>query len=162
MSDVTASLVIAFTPDSESESAVLVAEVDSREDGLNNGDTTFRPGDPVYYLTYAGQNVSIAQQIATAGGIASVGGGNRQVTETVTWANVRDASVSYPVSGGLSVAWQGRNPGKASLSGDKTLRLPSAGVGVAEVTYSTTYQAWRLSGVPTSIENVLIWIEGTT
>ena len=162
MSSVTTSLLISFTPESESESAVLVAEVDSREDGLNNGDTTFRPGDPIYYLTYAGPGVSIVQQIATAGGIASVGGGNRQVTETVTWANVRDASVSYPVAGGLSIAWCGRNPGKAALSGSKTLRLPDAGVGVAKVTYTTAYHAWRLSGVPTSIEDVLILIEGTT
>lgn len=161
---VTASLVVQLGGGAGA-GGLLKAEIDDRSDGFNNGDTDFRPGDPVYYLVYTGSNTRVSAQQSTLGAISSVGKYTRDVEEVISFANARTASLSYPVSSGLSVTWMGPSPGVAQLQGDDELVLPAAGLGIATVKYKTAFEAFRLSNLPGTVNgeqsySVLIVITG--
>lgn len=147
---VTASLVVQLGDPAATD--LLKAEIDGREDGFNEGNTSFIPGDDVHYLVYKGAAVSLTKHEATLGVISSQGFRTRQVTrERVQFAGKRTATLAYPVSSGLSVQWMGANPGAAQLQGDNTLVLPAAGLGYAEVTYTTRFEVFRLANLPGTV-----------
>ena len=164
MSIVTATIVVDFQNPADAGAAgsgLLKLEIDSREDGLNGGKTSFRPGDPVHYLLFKSSNVSITDHETTAGGHFQVETGTFEHTETLTFINAAEASLAYPLASGLSVDWQGDSGGAVTgtVGSDKIL-LPSEALAVAEVTYNTQYTAFRLSGVAEDITTVLIYVEG--
>lgn len=156
---VTATLNVTFTADdgSGANQLPLILEIDSREDGLNGGSTSFRPGDTVYYLLHKAASLSIIEHSATEGSISSAGGGTRRETETLTFSDAKEASVRYPVSSIVSMSWLGTSPGTASLVDDTTITIPSPGFGLLRVVYDASYSAYSLSSVPTTIDQVLIW-----
>lgn len=161
---ITASLVVNFQADTgAATSGGLVLEIDDRsteEGGLNAGKTSFRPGDPAVYLLYQADNVKLLQHLVTAGGTSGVGGGNRNVTEYLTFSGSREASLRYPSAGGVSMSWLGRVGGAATMADQQTVQLPADGVGILQVRYQASYQAFRLSGVPQSISQVMIFVQG--
>ncbi len=159
---VTATLNVSFTTQDGSgeDQLPLILEIDSREDGLNGGSTTFRPGDTVYYLLHKAASLSITEHSSTEGSISSAGSGTRQETEDLTFANAKEASVRYPVSSIASMTWLGVSPGTASLVNDNTITIPSPGFGLLRVVYNANYNAYSLSSVPTTIDQVLIWAKG--
>lgn len=162
---VTASLVVRLGGDEDQ--GLLKAEIDAREDGFNGGDTNFVPGDAVHYLVYRGAGTVLTRHESTLGAISSLGTHGREVEEVVSFADERRASLSYPVKSGLTVNWMGAAPGSAQLRGDNELVLPAAGVGIATVTYQTTFQAFRLANLPGTVNgkstySVLILLIGET
>ena len=164
MSVITATLVVDFTDPGAAGldgSGLLRLEIDSREDGLNGGNTSFRPGDPVHYLLIKSSNVTITDHDTTAGGHFQVGSGSFSHTETIVFFNTAEASLSYPLASGLSVDWQGNSGGAVTgYIGSDKITIPAAATAVAEVTYNAQYTAFRLSGVATDITTVLIYVEG--
>lgn len=147
---VTASLVVQFGGD-DADEGLLKAEIDSREHGFNNGDTSFVPGQPVYYLVYTGAGVALTRHLSTLGAISSLGRRSREVEEVVTFADEREARLSYPVAGSLNIDWMGGAPGTAQLRGEDRLVLPDPGLGIATVTYQSEFTVYRLGNLPSTV-----------
>lgn len=144
---VTASLVVSFGKDAESD-AILIAEVDSRsltEGGLNNGRSQFLPGDTVTYLVYK-HKLSSTTHRPSAGSISQgpINQG-RQIEEVVTFFDTVEGSVRYPIYSLDSVEWLGNNLGAMTAPGGTQLRAAAPGVAVAIVKYTTRYDVWRIN-----------------
>lgn len=161
---ITGTLTVSFQrADEGADSAGLVIEVDDRDDGLNGGKTTFRPGDSVHYLVYLPPGFSISQHIVTAGSRSGAGSGNRTVTDELLLFGFSDsARLRYPSTGSASLIWQGVSPGTPTLQDDRqTVLIPEEGLGILKANYSAPYSAFRLSGVPVNVLQVAIGIIAT-
>jgi len=151
------SLIIQFNgPGGE---ASVQAEIDARPDGLNDGKTDFLAGDSVGFLVFL-SGARIVSQTATAGAVIAAGAGVLQTTEILTFAKASSATTSKPIGRLTTHDWIGRDGGQVVATGGNTVRAVSGDViGLASVSYQADYQAFRLQGVPTGIEQVLIVIE---
>lgn len=178
MTTVTATLQISFErDDADGEDGVILRlEVDDRDDGLNAGDTSFRPGDDVYYLMYL-TGASLQQHFATAGAISSEGGGGRVIAdddaEYLTFSEAKEASLGYPASGGLtSSAWIGNvydlngnqiaAPTIELVDGGSTIRTAEKVTGILKLEYIAPYTAYRLSGVPLDVTRAMVFAQAAT
>lgn len=164
--EITASLVVDFRDPNETGAdgagpdASLSVEVDSREDGLNDGRTTIRPGDPVYYLVYKTDNVMVTEHITTTGAIAGAGGGLISVDEYLSFVDDDEKTLNKPIAGGFSASWIGLNGGTVAQASQTRLRLPAKAVGVLHVTYQAAYSAYVLRNVPGTITRALVFLRG--
>lgn len=161
---VTATLVIDFSRQTAEAEGNLILEIDDRDppQGLNGGNTDFRPGDSPAYLLYRAANVTLLEHATTAGAIAQSGGGSRLIEETLTFSDSREASLRYPVAGAFSSNWIGRNGGTVSLHNQNAVLIPMVTFGILKVTYLASFTAYRLTNVPLGIDQVLIWAIGRT
>ena len=150
---ITASVVVQFGEASAAE-AVLMAEVDGRDEGLNPG-STFVAGDSVYLLVHAYLVTDIAA-VCSAGSIGFISRGVRSVTEQVAFADSIEASVHYPVDAITDVVWVGTDLGAVVSVGGTGVRSGVKGVGILEITYNTAYEVWRLNA-PSSINGKTIF-----
>lgn len=144
---VTTSIVVQFSAGSSGDS--LSAEVDSREDGLNQGKTSFAPGDtPVFLLFKSSDSVIIDAVIPSAGAISPVLVdpllGLYDVEEWVTFADTTEASLQKTVYSGFTYLWYGNNLGTVTVSGNK-LVCAVKGVGVLKVKYKAKYVPYSLA-----------------
>ncbi len=145
----------------------LSAEVDGRQGGLNGGQTSFAPGQPVYILAYRTPNVTIVSIEASAGTIAAQAPVTVTVTEELNFEDERTATLSKPVAGAAlsSVEWFGANLGSLTVQDDKmTVEAPDSGVAIARVTYSVAADVYKLDS-PASINGqtdfpILVLIKG--
>ena len=160
MSRVTATLVVNFGASAGAEGAGLILEIDDRAEGLNGGNTQFGPGDPVGYLLYQSAGVTVTDHVVTAGGYSSQGAGRRAVEEVLQFADAKEASLRYPAAGAVELTWIGRAGGSPSLRGEQTVVLQETGIGLLRARYQAAFSAFRLSGVPTSIPQVLVFVAG--
>lgn len=140
-------------PDGTSAEGHLSAEIDSREDGLNAGMTSFAPGDTAYLLVYKSDNVSITDTICSAGSLTPAGSAVVSVTEELMFEDADTATLSRPaVSSTLQVRWFGRSLGALALQADKaTVKASGKGVAVASVTYDAPALVYALSS-PASLD----------
>jgi hypothetical protein len=164
--EVTATLVVNFAAGAGGD--VLIAEIDSREDGFNNGKTRFSAGDQPVFLIYKTDNVTIDSITPSGGLIQNVGVENIVFEETLTFAKERQATIAKPAQSGIldSFKWIGNDLGVPTLADPRTVSVPTEGVGVLKVTYTSQALVRRLTNitVPFFGENefvVLIFIEGT-
>lgn len=168
MARVTASLVVNFAEETGGGGGGLTLEIDDREDGLNGGDTSFRPGDTVYYLLYVADRVTVDQHVATAGSRAEAGSGVRQVEEVVQFAGSKEGSLRYPATSAVTMEWIGQAHRTDGQSGavtrqvidQQSVRLSAPVAGLLKCSYGAAFTAHRLSGVPTEIEQVLVFVAG--
>ena len=166
MADVTATLVVIFSAgDAGGES--LQAEIDSRSDGLNQGDTSFGAGDQPGFLIFPTPLVVLTSITPSTGVIQTLTNENITFTETLTFAKKKQASVTKPIFGGTltSFKWLGNNLGDPVVVDNKTVSVPIAGVGVLKVTYVAQALRRRLTSVTSPLNgetdfDVLILIEG--
>lgn len=175
MSIITASLTTEFVDEDETGElpGILHAEWDTRTDGLNNGKTSFRPGDSRVFLEFASSNVTVTNRLKTAGALASAGSGSFLVgtDEQRQWLDFdidnQIATLQYPISSGFTYTWHGASLGtpqvidygtkiKVAIDPSNTTAL-----GVLEVRYTAQYRAWRLANVPTTVNRVRIKLLGT-
>lgn len=159
---VTTSIVIQFG-DEDSEQYHLTAEVDSRLDGFNKGNTKFIPGDSPAILVYRSPELSL-QLIASTGSLGSLGTGTIDVEEYLIFANEATAQLSKPPQGSVTLK-RLSGPTGARVVG-KEVVLSQAGVGVYKANYKAKYDAYRLKNVPTTLNGetsfpVVIVIIGT-
>lgn len=108
---ITASQIINFDDDSDEDRGILSLEVDSREDGLNAGKTSFQPGDSVGLLLYRSPNVRIvAGPILTAGSIAEEGIHITDHVGFLPYAGETSANMSHPICT-PALEWLGQDLG---------------------------------------------------
>jgi hypothetical protein len=106
----------------------------------------------VGYLMYRSSDVTLKSHVATLGEIKTVGGRTRTVEQAVNFANVRDATLTYPIASNFIYTWVGNlNPGAISQDGDTRLVLPAVGTGRAIVQYTTAFTEFRLTNIPSSV-----------
>lgn len=108
---ITASQIITFDDVSDEDRGILIVEVDSREDGLNAGKTSFQPGDSVGLLLYRSPNVRlIAGPIITAGAIAPEGTHITEHSGFLPFAGEVSSNMSHPICT-PSLEWIGEDLG---------------------------------------------------
>lgn len=163
MSTVHADFQIAFGAGSGSQ-AHLSAEIDSRTDGYNQGRTSFKPGDVVYFLVYKSANVTYDPPIASAGGITAYGSTIVSQTDDLPFPNVRTATISKPSTGIAASQWLGNALGALTLVDEMTVQAEVQGVAVARVSTAAPADIWSLTS-PAAINgltdySILIFIQG--
>lgn len=154
---VTTSLVVEFdTKDGEGH---LSLEIDSREDGLNKGDTTFYPGDSPGILMFRSSNVVIDKIVVSEGSLSSMGSAIIDTEEWLSFANEKSASPKYPVSSG-AVTDTGGIQGDPVVS-ELAVTFPTPQIGVAFLKYSSLAQLFKLFGAPGD-KPVVVYVSGHT
>jgi len=152
---VTATLSIGFgNVTSESDGAdTLIAEIDTRVDGLNKGKRSFLPGDDVFILVYRGSNVTIDDAIISLGSINYRPGNSPQIVELeedIVFANESDASLTRPILSIQSDQWLGTDLGNVVKTGELQVSLSNPPVnnyaGVNRVGYTANADVYQLSG----------------
>ena len=151
----TTSIVVSFGSQSDAASAAnahLSAQVDSRPTGLNNGATSFQPGDTCWILVFMSDNVSLdGDPILSAG---TLGGGQQvsgiDIQEQLTFANVDTASLSVPATGISNTKWLGKSLGDLSLiSNNSEVQASQKGVAVAMIDYTANATAYSITAPQT-------------
>jgi hypothetical protein len=165
---ITATLVVNFAREAGSQS-MLVAELDSypkAEGGLNNGKTSFAPGDAPAYLVYHTEDVQIVEHAASLGLISSLGSRTVEVVEFLQFPKTKEVSLSKPALSMPDLTWIGN-----SLSGGKlgplgtSLLFASEGVAVCRAVYEARAYQFKLNNVPSEVGGLtefeaLIYIAG--
>jgi hypothetical protein len=162
---ITAHIVVPFASDQDVN---IVAEIDDREDGYNAGKTTFAPGSDAYILVFLPTGWYIDSATVTAGTIGYIENDTKNVEAYLEFPNTDDASLSYPYDNTFIYTWLGTAPGiltpvtqfrvtlpprtRDSLSGEF---VPPYRIGIAEISYNSICQVWKVSGVPTDIDKVM-------
>jgi hypothetical protein len=177
---VVATLNVSFDTTDESTSGNLKLEIDDRPDGLNNGNTSFKPGDDAYYIMYKDADdalfkLTIIRHEATAGGTAPVAPGTatKSIDENITFSNSDTGSLGYPPNNDVVLDWLGKSYELkgTTLTPDTTLpertrsELKMKGgkkmIGILNAKYTTTGTTHKLSGVPEDFKEVLVFAVGT-
>lgn len=147
--------------------AVLMVELDSREDGLNGGRTSFLPGEQPGFLIFKGDDVTVSGVRPSAGNIADIEDGTIAETELLHFADTQEATLKRPALAGLtSYKWLGNDLGVPVVQDQIKVVVPLAGVGVLQVTYDSAFDARRLSGLGVTLNGesefeVLVLVEGS-
>lgn len=156
---ITTSIVVQFRKEDAEAAAILQAEIDDREDGLNQGDTSFEPTSTAYFLVYKSSNVVYSTPRATAGNILSRGTGTRVVEdEFITFTGSNTGSTSYPIKGQSldSYKWLGTAGGVVTVTGENEITVTpftegAEVFGVLAVNYKADYTAYGVKS-PASLE----------
>lgn len=163
---VSATIQVSFGADVGEGDGHLSAEIDDRSNGLNDGDTSFSPGDTAYFLVFKSQNVVYDTPISSAGSItaATVSGGYVERVEDLQFADTDTATLQVPASSIVSFEWFGRSLGDLALTDPQAVKASAAGVGVCRVTYQAPCTAHGLVS-PASLNGetsftVLVFIRG--
>jgi hypothetical protein len=124
----------------------LSAEIDSREDGPNEGQSSFAPGDTVWFLVYKGDAVTLTGADASAGSATLQEEIEVTLTDDVVFDGGGSASLTKPAQAITNVTWLGRNLGDITLLADRqTVKATASGVGIARVTYQARATAGKLT-----------------
>lgn len=130
----------------------LSAEIDDRDNGLNNGDTDFAPGDSAYFLIYKSSSITLSLPVASAGEVSYQGTTTVRKEDFVTFANEPEGSIEVPASSIASREWIGNSLGDSELVNETTLRLKEVpeGIyaGVLKVTYDAIATVGKLNSKP--------------
>lgn len=127
--EITATLVVNFGEGAENLNDGLVAEIDSRPDGLNNGKTRFSPGDEVYILLFASSNVVLNAPVVSAGNLAYRPSLSPQVIDfeqDLQFVDDVEARLTYPLLPDRSFTgrWLGYSLGNVTKRGEMVLGIP--------------------------------------
>lgn len=145
--NITNSIVVNFA-NNVGDEALLNAEVDNRESGLNKGKNSFYPGDSVGFLLYPGSNVQIDSLRSTAGQVSALGAQTVLLKEYLSFVDSDAADLAQPVLGLGGYKWLGKNGGAITLSGERTIKAAQPILGVLLVVYQARAFGYRLAGVP--------------
>ena len=141
---VNASTVVTF---STNLSGDIVLEVDDRLQGLNKGNTDFRPGDSPGFLLFKTQNVSIVELLTTQGVIQTVGSDSMVIEEWVSIVREVTTNLKYPASSGsLSITQTYGDGGAGAAAQGTTLTFPTPRLATYKVRYTTSFLMYRVTG----------------
>lgn len=150
MSQVSTTITIQFGDNAESQ-GFLTAEIDSRSDGLNAGRSQFQPEEVVWFLVYAGPNVSYDAPVLSDGVLMRGSDVLVPQDEVISFANTKEGKLGKPAEGAIKLNWYGTSLGSSKLGSDKmTLVTEKVGVAVASVKYSARAKAWGIKAPKTS------------
>ena len=155
---VTATLVVSFpsVDTTVKGSGLLRIEVDDRDTGLNDGVTSFSPGETIWYLVYAQSNlVNIRHYNSINSTVNNFGTATRTISELVVFANDDEGNLSYPSRTGFTPVWLGANGGPVNLvpGSENKLILSGDKVGVLSVSYDTSFTQHTIS-TPSQVSGV--------
>lgn len=161
---VTTSIVVQFGSEEDADKYILKAEIDSREDGYNKGNTSFQPGDSPYILVYKSPELSLSFEVST-GNLSSRGNEPVEQSEYPVFANVQTVDLAYPPTGSVNLKHLAGKTG-ATVSGS-TISLPEPDIAVYKADYDATAYVYQLVGIPTELKGetsfpVVIFITGTS
>lgn len=135
--------------------AHLSAEIDSRDSGLNGGDTSFQPGDNAWFLIYKSNKVSVESIKASAGSVLSGGEQVFSRTEDLQFEDDDSASLPVPSDGISTVQWIGNDLGGLTLGADgMSIKAASKGVAIARVTFTVSPDAFAIQA-PASVAGLV-------
>lgn len=160
---VTQTLTISFSESSSTDSGSQIKiEVDSREDGLNAGLTSFRPGDTPGYLVFMPAGMALVAHDVSAGVIKSEAAGYIDVDDLVTFGDERELTLNYPIGSNFSSEWHGKTGGAVAQMDDYRLSIAEAlkKARVLRVRYRSNYLGFRVTNIPSGIERVDVRVEG--
>ena len=169
---VTATLNISFS-DSSASGGALSLEVDDRPDGLNGGNTSFKPGDEVGFLRFKADFIKIDTQEATVGAIQPSGTGTKLISgddaDYITFSGSNTASLKYPADGNVTLTQQGKVFDKdgdivsvnLSVKDQVDVTSPKEIYGVFKAEYSSKFEAFKLTSVPPDMLQALVFCIGT-
>jgi hypothetical protein len=151
MSTVTAALFVNFD-DGRTGDAFLQLEIDSREDGFNGGNTTFGPGEQPVYLEFKTSSITVLERLVSAGLIQPLNlvapDNELLVEEFITFPRERTQPLSKPIDSGFTFKWLGNDLGTITPIDELTVQAATNGIGVAKVTYTAKFEAFRLVNIP--------------
>ncbi len=139
MGVVTASLVINYA--TLAAGARISMELDS---DLNDGRSTFSAGDTAYFRVYS--NVDFALH-TTAGTVVKGALTTGSVEDNIQFVQEREVTVSKEIVSIGSVTWFGANGGEVTRADEFTVRIPTAGIFIGKLDYTSHYYSCRLSGI---------------
>lgn len=159
--------------------AGIKLEIDDREDGLNNGDTSFAPGDDAYFFMFVDESrveLITTTPVTTAGGVSSAGTGTKDIDEHITFSNSSEAQLGYYPSGSVTYRWLGRAYSLDSrtnvLTSYSTPPVQSGATlsiadgknvfGIITAQYQAQGSLWKLKGVPEDFTEAMIIAIGVT
>ena len=180
---VTASLTVSFNETETSGDGYLSWEVDDREEGLNDGDTSFSPGDDAFLLLFKESNVKLNETFTSGGTLAPYGGDQiyelrDKKAEYITVTNSNTANLPKPANMGTpSLSWLGKkkkiNPkgkeklemkktkiGTREVTSEVTIDLGTEMVGVIKAEYDSRAVGYKLSGVPIDFPVAVVFAIG--
>lgn len=171
---VVATLNVSFSADTTGAGGQLKLEIDDREDGLNNGETSFKPGDQPGFFLFKDDNVTLnTGPKASAGGITSEGSGTKDIDENITFSNSDSSTLNYPPQTAVTMEWLGKCYTISGTSVTPNSTLPGVDgsnlkmaankkvIGILHVTYTTQGDLYRLRNVGEDIPEVVIFAIGT-
>lgn len=162
---ITAHVVVEFA--AGSDNPTVSVEVDGREDGYNNGKTSFFPGENAYLLLYVPAGWSCKYFASSAGALTYIEDTDIAVEDYLAFVDDETAQLQYTVSGYPVFTWLGNNLGTINLVNgvcsliarafDALTKVftPAHRVGIAKVNYVTRASVYRVSSVPVSVAKVL-------
>lgn len=163
---VTATVTVSFAD--PNKGGTLTAELDTRDDGYNQGRSQFAHGDEPVFLVRHSDDLEV-QVFTSTGSCASFDNDFTQEQDFLSYVQTRSASTSKPITGGLVTTWLGNNLGAVRQVGSNELAIagttPITGVGVLKVNFNSAFTAYRLTGVPATLNgetnfNVLVAFVG--
>ena len=152
MAEVSASLVVRFSDGTATDGSVS-AEIDSRDNGLNAGKTSFNPGDDVGFLVYLSDGVVIKSVEASLGVIAAQGDQVISDSQYLQFAKTKEASINAAATGNVPGVWVGNNGGAVVAANGKAT-IPAAIVGMFYATIAATAKGYKLTNVPAAYTGV--------
>lgn len=159
MGQVTTSITINFQTADGDTTSVLNAEVDGREDGFNVGRTSFLPGDSPVFLIYKTSNVIVDVIQSSEGSISQIGTGQVTEEQWLTFAYEKEASLSKPAAGSLTIAYT-TGPTPRVESQTKAV-LDAEAVAAVKVTYGVDFLAYKVTGASGNAP-LVVYIAGHT
>ena len=164
---------VGFTTPGADESAsggpsgYLSAAIDDRENGRNDGRTSFAPGDTVYFHIFRSRNVAIDSVIASDGNVyrvMTVPDSVRRDVE-IQFVNTDHAALSLPARQIVDYNWLGRSLGGLRLVDEQTIAARSSGIAVARVTIETHAWPWAINTPVVSLDEnenypIVVYIQG--
>ena len=169
---VVATLNVSFDSSSTTTGSIKL-EIDDRPDGLNNGNTSFKPGDTAAYFLFKDSNINVISHFCTAGGTSGAGSGTKTIDENITFTNSDTGSLGYPPDGAVTMDWLGRSfeisgttvTGNSSVpevnGSELAMKNGKKVAGILRCRYSSTGTLHRLSGVPKDFTKSMIVALGT-
>lgn len=148
---VTTSVVVNFgTSEEDKSSQLLRAEVDDREEGYNNGKTSFIPGDNVGILLFSSESFTLTQAIASKGTVSKHSDTHKSIDDFFQIEGDREIDLTYPVESTFTKEWYGINLGNITRINEGALQLSNDAleppyVGVVKIAYSSPCGLWVLS-----------------
>lgn len=168
MAILTTHIVVQFADSSDTANAQV--EVDDREFGYNGGKTTFYPGDSPALLLFMPTGYVVDSIYTSAGSVSLIGDTTKTIEQDFVFANEDTASLTYPMSANFAYAWMGTGIGALGVSNEYELKLPARPldvvthlpippyrVGIARASYESNAKAYRLSSVPISVAQVIVY-----
>lgn len=152
MGIISTSIVVNF---GDTEQGMLKAEIDSRTDGFNNGETSFAPGEIVAFLVYSTPNVTVNNPVVSLGSTQEI---SSPITiakeEFINFEDAKKGTPSFPIMSGFTYSWIGTSLGTVTVNSQREVSVATKGVAVLKINYNTQAIPWRLTNIPTSVNGI--------